>query len=84
MTAPVVDGGFDKALHVSPFMGMDQRYVWRGDRAGPRPLSVHIESREGGERAFDATLALRRAPADRRTLRASSPATRPRRCACWR
>jgi DUF1365 family protein len=30
-------------------------------------LSVHIESREGGERAFDATLQLQRKPFTRRT-----------------
>jgi DUF1365 family protein len=66
----VVHGRFDKRLHVSPFMGMDQHYVWSATKpAATAPtLSVHIESREGGERAFDATLALRRAPFDRRTL----------------
>jgi hypothetical protein len=75
---PAGDGGaggvlrsaFDKALHVSPFMGMDQHYVWSATEPGPAAptLSVHIESREGGERAFDATLALRRAPFSERTL----------------
>ena len=63
-TAPVLDGGSDKALHVSPFMGMDQRYDWRATRARRATLSVHIESREDGERAFDATLSLRRRAAD--------------------
>ena len=38
-------GGFDKALHVSPFMGMDQRYDWRAPAPGAT-LSVHIESSE--------------------------------------
>jgi DUF1365 family protein len=68
---PVVEGRFAKALHVSPFMGMDQHYVWRATAPAPdRPtLSVHIESRERGERAFDATLALRRRPLTTRTLR---------------
>ena len=56
---------FGKALHVSPFMGMDQRYTLARGGAG-RDLSVHIESSEDGERAFDATLALRRARADAR------------------
>ena len=51
----MLDGGFDKALHVSPFM------AWTSATTGASPspattLSVHIESREGGERAFDATL----------------------------
>jgi DUF1365 family protein len=69
-SGPVVHGRFDKRLHVSPFMGMDQHYVWSATRpAATAPtLSVHIESREAGERAFDATLALRRAPFGRRTL----------------
>lgn len=65
--ATVLGGSFDKALHVSPFMGMDQRYSWRAPAPGPT-LSLHIESSERGTRAFDATLKLRRKPLDRRTL----------------
>ena len=45
-TRPVLRGGFDKALHVSPFMGMDQRYAWRAPAPGAT-LSVHIESQRG-------------------------------------
>ena len=30
----VLGGGMDKALHVSPFMGMDQRYVWHAAEPG--------------------------------------------------
>jgi len=52
-------GGFDKALHVSPFMGMDQSYFWRAPAPGAT-LSVHIESSEQGRCVFDATLGLRR------------------------
>jgi DUF1365 family protein len=55
----VLAGGFAKALHVSPYMGMDHRYEWRVT-APARTLSVHIESRRAGVLAFDATLALRR------------------------
>jgi DUF1365 family protein len=79
--APLVEGRFDKRLHVSPFMGMDQHYVWRATVPAPgRPdLSVHIESREDGARAFDATLALRRRPltvaATRRVLARHPAAT---------
>jgi uncharacterized protein len=51
----------DKAMRVSPFMGMDQRYTVSVAPPG-QTLSVHIESREGGERAFDATLKLHRRP----------------------
>ena len=65
--SPVLGGEFSKALHVSPFMAMDQRYRWRIAAPGPT-LSVHIESSEHGERAFDATLSLRRAPMTRRGL----------------
>lgn len=63
----VLGGSVDKALHVSPFMGMDQRYAWRAAPPGPM-LSMHIESIECGARVFDATLRLRRRPLDRRTL----------------
>ncbi len=63
----VLSGGFDKALHVSPFMAMDQRYAWRAAPPG-ESLSVHIESRHGSELAFDATLTLRRRPFTRRGL----------------
>jgi DUF1365 family protein len=65
--ARVLRGSFDKALHVSPFMGMDQRYDWRAPAPG-ETLSLHVESVERGERTFDATLNLRRRPLDRRTL----------------
>jgi uncharacterized protein len=51
----------DKAMRVSPFMGMDQRYAVAVGEPGPT-LSVHIESVQDGDRAFDATLKLRRRP----------------------
>ena len=63
----VLTGGMDKAMHVSPFMGMDQRYVLRASEPGPT-LSVHIESHEDAARVFDATLNLERAPLTRRGL----------------
>jgi DUF1365 family protein len=62
---PVLSDELDKALHVSPLMGMDQTYAFRADEPGER-LAVHIESRpaagdgEHGGRSFDATLSLRR------------------------
>lgn len=53
-------GRFEKRLHVSPLMGMDQVYDWRLTEPAQR-LSVHIESqRPGGARTFDATLSLAR------------------------
>ncbi len=57
----------EKKLHVSPFMGMKQRYLWRVAAPGST-LSVHIESRERERRAFDATLALRRSELTRGSL----------------
>ena len=52
-------GNSTKALHVSPFMGMDQRYEWRVSVPGDT-LSVHIASSREGDLAFDATLSLKR------------------------
>jgi uncharacterized protein len=68
------EGEFDKALHVSPFMAMDQRYTWRAPAPGPT-LSVQIESAEDGRRAFDATLGLRRKSLTRRELARHPAAT---------
>ena len=64
---PIPRGGFDKALHVSPFMPMDQRYTWRAPTPGPT-LSVQIESTQNDHKAFDATLGLKRRPLTRRSL----------------
>ena len=55
----VLEGQFDKALHVSPFMGMDHRYDARATMPAEM-LSVHIASSRAGVTVFDATLALRR------------------------
>ncbi len=53
------DGSFDKAMHVSPFMGMDHEY--RISTAGPgENLSVRIENHRDGQRLFAASLAMRR------------------------
>jgi DUF1365 family protein len=70
----VLRGESEKLMHVSPFLGMDQRYDWRVAEPGTT-LSVHIENREHGMRAFDATLSLRRhdlTPATLAAARASS------------
>jgi uncharacterized protein len=63
----LMTGTFRKALHVSPFMGMDQHYEARMTAPGPT-LSVHIENREGDELQFDATLSLRRRELSPRTV----------------
>jgi DUF1365 family protein len=59
--------GARKALHVSPFMDMEQAYEVRAAAPG-RTLSVHIESSADGARAFDATLGMHRRELSRRTL----------------
>jgi DUF1365 family protein len=63
----VLSDGAPKALHVSPFFGMEQDYAIRAAAPG-RTLSVHIESSEGGVRAFDATLGMHRRALSPRTL----------------
>lgn len=50
---------FDKAFHVSPFMPMNQRYLWRLSDPGER-LVVHMENEQEGRCVFDATLVLNR------------------------
>ena len=66
--AGVLDAHFEKALHVSPFMGMDHAYRARASTPG-ETLSVHIESSRGGELVFDATLSLRRRELTRASAR---------------
>ena len=68
----ILKGDSEKVLHVSPFMDMDQRYEWRVADPGPT-LSVHIENHRASgtlapERAFDATLSMRRRPMTHRAL----------------
>lgn len=64
----IMEQQFDKAFHVSPFMGMDHRYAWRVLEPGD-DLIVHIDSLRDGRRAFDATLTLRRRELDAAGLR---------------
>jgi len=56
-----------KAFHVSPFMPMDMTYRFRFGTPGER-LSFHMENWREGERAFDATLSLRRREISARAL----------------
>ncbi len=66
---------FQKQMHVSPFMPMDQQYQWRSTAPGER-LAVHLslwQSPEDGAadlKTFDATLSLRREPITPGRLRA--------------
>lgn len=50
---------FDKALHVSPFMEMDNHYRWNFSTPGDT-LSVHNETSRDGDRYFDVTMGLQR------------------------
>jgi DUF1365 family protein len=59
---------FEKAMHVSPFMGMDHRYHVRATTPG-RTLSVHIGSSRARTTVFDATLSLRRRELTRTSIR---------------
>jgi DUF1365 family protein len=64
-------GRLDKALHVSPFMPMDQQYAWRLTEPGEQ-LVVHLENHAGAAKVFDATLRLHRTqrrPRPAQTLR---------------
>jgi len=52
-----------KRFHVSPFMGMDQRYRWLVGE--PKDvLTIHIENLRRGQKVFDSTLVLERRPLD--------------------
>ena len=59
--------GFAKALHVSPFMHMDQRYQLTATVPG-ECLDVRIEVARGSTDLFDARLALRRQELSARSL----------------
>jgi DUF1365 family protein len=60
-------GQFEKAMHVSPFMEMEQRYRVRASVPGST-LSVHIGSSQSGKTVFSATLSLRREELSRASL----------------
>jgi DUF1365 family protein len=57
----------DKQFHVSPFMPMEQSYLWRF-RVPGRQLTIHMQTLQQGDAVFDATLALSRVPLTTRTL----------------
>jgi hypothetical protein len=57
----------DKAMHVSPFFGMDQSYRIAYD-APSAALHLSISAHEGDAQVFAAALRLHRRPVSRRTL----------------
>lgn len=58
---------FAKAFHVSPFIGMDIHYDWRF-RVPSDSLRVHMIDYQGGDKLFDASLALKRRKITRSAL----------------
>jgi len=52
---------FAKAFHVSPFMGMNQRYRWQLSCPG-ETLAVSMRNFEGSRRLFHAAMSLREKP----------------------
>lgn len=52
-------GHFDKRMHVSPFMPMEQRYEWSANEPGER-LAISIRNHEAGDLVFEASIGLRR------------------------
>ena len=57
-----VRANFEKALHVSPFMPMEQSYEWSASEPGER-LAVSIRNRDranGGDVIFEASIGLER------------------------
>lgn len=58
---------FAKAFHVSPFIDMDIHYDWRF-REPHDSLQVHMIDYQGGEKLFDASLALKRRAITRSSL----------------
>ena len=65
---PSGSGQFDKAMHVSPFMGMDQTYTCHATAPGAG-LSVRIASHRQDRPVFVARLGLRRHELTPRSLR---------------
>jgi hypothetical protein len=59
---------FPKEFHVSPFMGMDQEYVWTLSTPGEM-IRVYMENWQGGVRRFDASLTVRRKELTRESFR---------------
>ena len=58
---------FPKTFHVSPFIDMDIHYDWRFREPGD-VLNVHMIDYQGGDRLFDASLALKRREISRSSL----------------
>lgn len=60
-------GDFDKSLHVSPFMPMEQSYRWSATEPGER-LEFGLANHEDGRRVFEAGVSLQRREIERERL----------------
>ena len=69
-SGPVHRFSFDKAFHVSPFMGMDHRYHWRFTVPGER-LRIIMRNRAQGRVQFSAALSMQARPFTREHLAAA-------------
>jgi DUF1365 family protein len=58
----------DKAFHVSPFMGLEGRYLFELDAAPGDLVAMRIDEERDGERFFQAVLAARRVELDGHSL----------------
>jgi hypothetical protein len=63
----VLEWGFAKDFHVSPFLPMQRDYRWRFEVPG-ESIRVHMDVLKDGVADFDATLVLDREPLDARAL----------------
>lgn len=78
-SATGVSHGFEKAFHVSPFMAMDFDYSWRFTEPGATVvvhMANHVAGPGASEKAFEASLSLRRVEITGRAL-ATALATYP-------
>lgn len=56
-----------KRFHVSPFMPLDMDYRLRF-HLDPAQVRIHMENWQGGQKVFEADLALKRRPLDRKAV----------------
>jgi DUF1365 family protein len=50
---------FNKEFHISPFMGMDMKYIWSFDKPG-EDLKIHMENWDGDQKVLDVVLNMKR------------------------
>ena len=58
-----------KDFHISPFHPMNLNYDWRFAQPGRRKNTIHLESWQGGDKIFDASLSLAPTPISAAAIR---------------